>query len=386
MGILNYHEVNELIDFAVTHPVARESLIRQMPVMVLAMLRPPADFLATIQNDIDTLNAIGQPVDGVLPIERWLRNAAFANPTDPDAQKFYRAHADLALARVQLKAVPGTPPAAAEAAATRLDNVIQEKVLWEGDLLPIGFITGAARTAASVVRLKVTRHEKEAVKKSPAGQPVRYLGTGWLIGPNHVITNHHVINARSPGEAAASAADFAKQALTAAIEFDYDDANMQPLAVECAHLLAADNVLDFAILELKPSAAPLDRPPLPLSGNPIVVAPDTPLPVNIIQHPGGQTKQIAIRNNLAALLNGNDLSYFTDTEGGSSGSPVCNDDWRVIALHKATTQHKGTFTYQGRETAWVNIGTPIALIVDRLKTLAADGGGTVWDRIGAVVV
>jgi endonuclease G len=57
------------------------------------------------------------------------------------------------------------------------------------------------------------------------------------------------------------------------------------------------------------------------------------------------------------------LAYFTDTEAGSSGSPACNDRWQVLALHKASTMTLGRYQYQGKDTAWVNIGTTIEKVV-----------------------
>ena len=58
-------------------------------------------------------------------------------------------------------------------------------------------------------------------------------------------------------------------------------------------------------------------------------------PVNIVQHPKGELKQIAIRNNtLLDLPEDSGLDKFahyeTDTEQGSSGSPVLNDQWEVL--------------------------------------------------------
>lgn len=55
--------------------------------------------------------------------------------------------------------------------------------------------------------------------------------------------------------------------------------------------------------------------------------------VNIIQHPGGGMKQISIYHNIVTNIDGNHVQYLTDTLKGSSGSPVFNSNWDVVALH-----------------------------------------------------
>ncbi len=63
-------------------------------------------------------------------------------------------------------------------------------------------------------------------------------------------------------------------------------------------------------------------------------------PVYVIQHPRGQPKQVVVRNNL--LVDRDEgaetpyLTYEADTDQGSSGSPVFNRQWEVVALHHAT--------------------------------------------------
>ncbi|HWH78867.1 MAG TPA: DNA/RNA non-specific endonuclease, partial [Candidatus Binatus sp.] len=63
----------------------------------------------------------------------------------------------------------------------------------------------------------------------------------------------------------------------------------------------------------------------------------------IIQHPRGRQKQIALRNNKVIVYvydeeyhdeNNSFMYYVTDTEHGSSGSPVLSDQWFVVALHR----------------------------------------------------
>ena len=55
--------------------------------------------------------------------------------------------------------------------------------------------------------------------------------------------------------------------------------------------------------------------------------------INIIQHPGGELKKIAIRNNGLKYFDEQKLQYWTDTEHGSSGSPLFNDSWQIVGLH-----------------------------------------------------
>ena len=55
--------------------------------------------------------------------------------------------------------------------------------------------------------------------------------------------------------------------------------------------------------------------------------------VNVIQHPNGEPKQLALRENRIVDELEDFLHYETDTAPGSSGSPVFNDQWEVVALH-----------------------------------------------------
>ncbi|HNP68905.1 MAG TPA: trypsin-like peptidase domain-containing protein [Aequorivita sp.] len=55
--------------------------------------------------------------------------------------------------------------------------------------------------------------------------------------------------------------------------------------------------------------------------------------VNIIQHPGGEMKQISLYHNIVTNTSERVVQYLTDTLKGSSGSPVFNSDWEVVALH-----------------------------------------------------
>jgi endonuclease G len=56
----------------------------------------------------------------------------------------------------------------------------------------------------------------------------------------------------------------------------------------------------------------------------------------IIQYPEGAYQQVALCDNkILDITRPNALIYQTDTAPGTSGSPVFNDQWQVIALHSA---------------------------------------------------
>jgi endonuclease G, mitochondrial len=55
--------------------------------------------------------------------------------------------------------------------------------------------------------------------------------------------------------------------------------------------------------------------------------------LNIIHHPNGDYMQLSIRENLFKKITPISIWYATDTAPGSSGSPVFNDQWQVVALH-----------------------------------------------------
>jgi len=55
--------------------------------------------------------------------------------------------------------------------------------------------------------------------------------------------------------------------------------------------------------------------------------------LNIIQHPQGGPKQIALYDNPIVFVDEDRVQYLTDTLPGSSGSPCFDSEWNVVALH-----------------------------------------------------
>jgi V8-like Glu-specific endopeptidase len=151
------------------------------------------------------------------------------------------------------------------------------------------------------------------------------VGTGFLVRGGRIITNNHVL----PSEQIA--------ARTIAIfnfEEDLTGRPANPQSVELApDIFFKTNVdLDCTIVAASPSAEPEDRWGfLDLRCD---VELGTTSGVSIIQHPQGGFKQIALAGNIISKKDPTFLYYVTSTMPGSSGAPVFDDDWKVIALHQ----------------------------------------------------
>lgn len=152
------------------------------------------------------------------------------------------------------------------------------------------------------------------------------LGTGWLISDELLLTNNHVID-KQPASG------------TCWIEFNYEvdwrGTQMPVDRYEITDLLKTNAALDYSILSVK------GRPGQKYGYNnifdakrPALSSSATHYPV-IIQHPRGEFKQIALTDNTLITMDDTFVWYTTDTEPGSSGSPVYDQLWRPFALHHA---------------------------------------------------
>lgn len=235
-----------------------------------------------------------------------------------------------------------------------------ERIIGESNLMSINFLDRGRRAAAAVCRIKVP---------SDGGA---WYGTGFLVGPRLLLTNHHVLG--NTDEASQSEAEFGYEHDLDGVLHDPVRFNLNPH--EIFYTNAELDITFVAVTPLSEEAVPLARygrlPLLPLSGK--AVAGEW---VTIIQHPGSEPKQIAIRASQVMSLNqdvvpGTDLDkfihYSTDTEPGSSGAPVLNDQWQVLALH-----HKGVPAPDkpgkvGRKPVWIaNEGIRISAIFKLLE-------------------
>lgn len=196
-------------------------------------------------------------------------------------------------------------------------------------------------------------------------------GTGFLIAPDVVMTNWHVVEAsvvsgtvgditcrfdyvkegkgrRSTGKVVALAAEGIVDSSPYAPAEITDTPDHPPPTIE---------QLDYALLRLaEPEGGKRGWITLPTEARKL----DAGTPLLILQHPDGAPMKLALDTDSVIGLEsgGTRLRYRTNTASGSSGSPCFTLNWELVALH-----HFG-------DPAWgepvFNQGIPAELIARRL--------------------
>jgi V8-like Glu-specific endopeptidase len=80
--------------------------------------------------------------------------------------------------------------------------------------------------------------------------------------------------------------------------------------------------------------------------------------VFVIGHPSGGSLSFSMQDNLLLDYEDPRLHYRAPTEGGSSGSPVYNGQWKLIGLHHAGDEtmrrlNGAEGTYAANEGIWI---------------------------------
>ncbi len=207
------------------------------------------------------------------------------------------------------------------------------------------------------------------------------FGTGFLIAPNVVITNYHVIEPLILEQATFSNVilrfDFKQvdgRVINQGTEYRLvnDDwmIDRSLYLPDNANRLPTPDELDYALLRLDgvPGNEAIGQTPDPISPERGWIkltdaiyefVPNTPL--FILQHPQGEPLKLGFDTEsiIGVNKNGTTVKYRTNTESGSSGSPCFDINWKLVALH-----HSGDPAYEG---AQYNAGTPFSAICARLN-------------------
>ncbi len=270
-------------------------------------------------------------------------------------------------------APPSDPPAPAD--EPTFEPVVGDQaaleliVNSEDNFIDIDMLAGAIYTAQAVGRIELPRG--------------RAHGTGFLVGPDLMLTNYHVFKN--------------KDVLSSAVvRFDYhanaDGATTDGRVFEFQpdfYVGSPDKELDFALVKLKgeplaerklqPDDEGLGYLELLRRGRHrgyLLLAPRQIVEherVNIIQHPNGNPQKVVLTQNyVLANMSADRVHYLADTQPGSSGSPVLNRHWEVIALHHSGGAHppqKATNNLQKvlKGLYKFNEGIPIRAIMPQIE-------------------
>jgi V8-like Glu-specific endopeptidase/endonuclease/exonuclease/phosphatase family metal-dependent hydrolase len=225
-----------------------------------------------------------------------------------------------------------------------IEKKFLEKIHLVKDFLPARFLVDGASRSNAVCRIVTSTS----------------LGTGFLIGRSFLMTNNHVLADKEEAEGSVA-------------EFGFEEGeDITRVAIEPGRLFITDKNLDFTIVACDGRNIS-DIKPIQLLRNPSTVTRNER--VNIIQHPKGLPKKVALHDNKVILIKDKVVHYHTDTEPGSSGSPVFNNKWDLVALH-----HAGWSVGGGRST---NEGVRISAIVSHLLRRSNE---TSADREGAEAI
>ncbi len=223
-------------------------------------------------------------------------------------------------------------------------------------------------------------------------------GTGFLVGPDMVLTNYHVVEPVLKSWPSASAE-------TVTCRFDFEkhadgtvrdgrEAKLDATkAIRSSPYSNLDNIpypkteepdrdcLDYALLWLK---EPVGNQPIGSSPEPAakprgwITPPKIPYgfgsrELYIVQHPRGQPIKLALDTSALEARAGDTVQYGpnalrtrvlyrTNTDHGSSGSPCFGPAWELAALH-----HAGDPDYHLAHTPQYNQGIPIDTVEADLK-------------------
>jgi endonuclease G, mitochondrial len=197
-----------------------------------------------------------------------------------------------------------------------------ERILKGNDLSDISYLEQGLAAGRPVCRIVLRRN----------GSLVGY-GTGFLVAPGVLMTNQHVFEDASAVRE--SIAQFRYERDVHGLDVASADFGLR---LDPAPIISRE--LDFALVQVEPRSlrgetlerfAWLRLDPTP--GKAFVGE-----YLTIIQHPKGERKQICVRENKLLKYAEKDpyVWYETDTVSGSSGSPVFNNSWDVVALHHSS--------------------------------------------------
>ena len=304
----------------------------------------------------ENLHAISSPLSNidnvVLDLITWaeaggylgeLTDGALAQkPNNPQLKAF---------AATMTAAAPAVPPAVTPTAPPVPDDATKEqyqRMIWK-----------------AVAFASTAEFREEMIKREGSVCRVEFpensgRGTGFLLGPDLVMTNYHVLEPFIKGQ---------QQSQAVRCRFDYQE-NAEGTKVSDGRVAkladanwlvrsSVDSDFDYALVRL---AEKVGEDTMSTGGptrgwlSPVPHAFSVGESVFIIQHPKAAPLKIASGG--VALVQDRRVHYLANTLDGSSGSPCFTSDWKLAALHRGSN-------------GIANIGVPFAGILTDLQNAPA---------------
>jgi|LNFM01.1.fsa_nt_gb hypothetical protein len=331
----------------------RQALIRQYstPVSIRRIVE---------DSDIDSsLLFFEQPA-----MDTWtdvLRNAAAAGltrklvqtvhnntpPSAPSRALYATLLAGGELPRSGLSTPRGTSPF-----ASSWDHVSKNEALLFPD--DVSLTLGQTKVVVSALT-KVLAYAPSVCKLTVMIPGDRAVGTAFRVAREHLLTNWHVLHSESGTRALQCTAEFR-------FEDSEDGTPLSPIALQCdVDSVHGDRADDWALIRCVGMA----------DAWPIVAIDGAQRPsigemAFVIQHPLGERKRVGFVRNTIVQFDARTVHYLTDTQVGSSGSPVFDQRGQLIAIHHAGGQPQDI---SGRQPLQPNEGMRVGLVLEGLARM-----------------
>lgn len=255
------------------------------------------------------------------------------------------------------------------------------------------YSTGEKDAVSNVFATEPLKSAIDTHQNDPVSIPV---ATGFLVGRNTLLTNAHVFT--DPSKIGKLSAEFK-------YEEDFLESRPKTVLYPLKQILLNHPELDYALVQLETFTEEKRKEYrlafqdagdnfgwLPLYEEPNAIAPPVTkeeleklsfndlkdsIPdrvrvmgwrgdaVNIIQHPRGRRKEIVLYDSRVKELYRDLLEYVTDVEPGTSGSPIFNAQWQLVALHRSVLLEIDETAEEIKSISC--LGTRISSIVSDLK-------------------
>lgn len=206
------------------------------------------------------------------------------------------------------------------------DEQLLELTVGKSNILPAWFLDVGPVRSSAVCKIEAsgTNYKGE--------EDQEWVGTGFLVSENILLTNHHVINSEKVARNAECVFNYQRDPENGLPKVERFRVNPERLFITSP----TKEGLDFTFVWVdgapgkKFKVVPFNRNYFEINKGDVA---------NIIHHPGGDYKSVTLQENHVIKPYEAVVHYISDTEPGSSGSCVFNNQWMPFALHHAARKN-----------------------------------------------